>query len=327
MVSLRDLLILFRAQTAAATVFTITIPYILAGGDIALLAVLVPLGILTHFFSFGHNSVMDYWYDIHDPNKAHHPLESGRIELHTAHQIIHTGQVILAVALCVLALFKSPAALTPLLLYIVFGHAYNDGLDKNTILSFLPISLCFTSLAAYGWVLANGEVNSIFALVLLWAFLTILYQIGWEGNLKDVWNPSERRFNLIVKIGRKEQTIIIPLWFSITMISLRVIANSVIILLIYMLMDPHNLVFPAIFMLFTFLSLRPVLKLHINPKMDRKLLLEHFGQAEAFEFFRFMNLLILTPNAYLFLLLTVFGILWFIGMNRYLFGTTFGPKV
>jgi hypothetical protein len=61
---MRDWLRLFRAQTGLATYFGFSVPYLIAGGDPLIAVALLPVGLLMHYASFGHNSVMDYWHDI-----------------------------------------------------------------------------------------------------------------------------------------------------------------------------------------------------------------------------------------------------------------------
>ena len=329
---MRKYFILFRAQTAPATVFTILIPFLLAGGDLSLVPLIFLFGTILHFASFGHNSVMDYWYDIKDPNKQHHPLERGEIKLHEAHQLIHTLLIIATILLIILTLYsRFPVyAFISLLLYIVFGHAYNDGLDKNTILSFLPISLCFTSLTAYGWFLGNGAINEFFVFLLLWAFLTIFYQIAWEGNLKDLYNPSELNFNMLRRIA----TLTFDLSdISKIMTSIRGFLNTLIIILLSLYLG-INIAFIIMFTLITIIEIRSIIRIHLIVSREdfsqpdvRNRLLENFGQAEAFEFFRIATLLLLTDVWPMFGIIFLYGLVWFVFMNTILFGSKFGPRV
>ena len=324
--------ILFRAQTAPATVFSILIPFLLSNSEynLILIVLIFIIGTLLHFASFGHNSVMDYWYDIHDPNKQHHPLEKGEINLHEAHKLIHTLNIIVTILLVFLTLYsKSPIfALISLLFYAIFGHAYNDGLDKNTSLSFLPISLCFTSLTAYGWFLGSNSINTFFILLLIWAFLTIFYQIAWEGNLKDLYNPSELQFNMVRKLMKKVKLKNI----SIFMTTIRGLINTLILVLLSLQLG-INVFFIIMFLLLTFIEVRSIINIHkivINEDFShfaRNELLENFGKAEAFEFFRISTLLLLTQYWYMFIVIVVYGLVWFITMNKLLFGSRFGPRV
>ena len=328
---MRDWLRLFRAQTAAATVYSIIVPYILAGGrDWTLVLVLGVLGTLLHWFSFGHNSVMDYWYDIHDPNKQHHPLESGRIRLGDAHVVIHTGLAVITMAMGLLTLAVAPnpsLALVFLLSYVAWGHAYNDGLDKHTRFSWVPISLCFTFLAGYGWLLAADDINIYMLLILAWAFSTILYQIAWEGNLKDVWNPSDNATKFLALLGG-------PAKARYLMSIIRAGVNTAIIMAYAYLLKPDvntALAWITIFILTSIYEILQVIEIHqlsveLKPEA-RNRLLEAFGKAEAIEFWRFMSLIIISCNIILYGLLLLYGLLYFVGMNRALWRSKFGPRV
>ncbi|NPA98513.1 MAG: UbiA family prenyltransferase [Crenarchaeota archaeon] len=350
---IRAWLQLFRAQSAPATVLSILLPYLLGGGrDPLVIIAIIVIGTLLHWFSFGHNSLMDYWYDREDPNKKHHPLEAGTIRFEHAHQVIHYGMVAVTIALIILTLFVSPAkylALAFLILYCVWGHAYNDGLDKNTSHSWISISACFTSLALYGWFLATDTINIITILIALWAFLTIFYQIAWEGNLKDLWNPAEKH-NLLRRIGVKlklaEETKIndkivylvwrleIPKWFERLMYVIRLYVNTIIVAILsvlygFSLTSTNNVSFLIVFLFMTALKTYAIWGLHntVKKPFRRKDLLEWFGKAEAFEFYHFATLLFLLGLGWLCLLLLIYGIGYFVLMNKLLWGSKFGPRV
>ena len=330
---LADWLKLFRAQTAPATVFSILVPYLIAGGrDLITIMAIFVLGTIAHFFSFGHNSLMDYWYDVKDPNKKHHPLESGEIKFETAHKVIHYGMVLTCLGFVALTYYVSPSpvlALMSLIGYIVFGHAYNDGLDKNTSHSWISISLCFTSLALYGWFLGTGEVNAITVLIAVWAFLTIVYQIAWEGNLKDLWNPAEKH-NLL-RTWVEYDWSGTPIKFTSKAVSFGFMAirlgwNTVILGMIAYYLNA-GLMNWIMYVAFTFIETLAVIDIHDTAEhslWSRDVLLERFGVAEAVEFFR---LIAISLQPAIVLTLVSYGLLYFVLMNRLLWGSKFGPKV
>jgi len=144
---------------------------------------------------------MDYWYDVNDPSKRHHPLITGAIKLRSAHNVIHPMLIVSFAALAVIAWLESPAvdlALLSLLGFAVFGHAYNDGMDKSTVHSWVPISACFTSLAAYGWFMSHSYVDVTFAVLMSATFSAIFFQIAVSGNLKDIGSDP---VNLLRRLG------------------------------------------------------------------------------------------------------------------------------
>jgi len=205
--NLRAWLQLFRAQTVPATLLLVLVPYLTNAPffDIKLLF-LALYSIATHYFSFGHNSLMDFalGYDQKDPSKQHHPLISGEISLHIAHKVIHFGQILLTFLAVYISFVHSPnfgLALATFSIFMVSGYAYNCGLSKESILGFLPISLCFTCLGAWAWFLSHNSINQLGWLLLAYFFMTILFQISWSGHLKEL--ELRERSNILTKMGAK----------------------------------------------------------------------------------------------------------------------------
>jgi 4-hydroxybenzoate polyprenyltransferase len=159
-----------------------------------------------HYWSFGCNSLLDtaMGYDVKDPSKQHHPLVSGRISLHVAHQVIHFGIMALAVAGIVLTLLVSPnpsMALACFSIYIVGGYAYNAGLDKESIFGFIPISVCFAALSGWAWFLTHETLTEVGKAIIGYVLLVILFQISYSGHLKEI--TVGERGNLLRKLGAK----------------------------------------------------------------------------------------------------------------------------
>ncbi len=202
---------MFRAQTAPATILLILVPYLTITSLFSLEALTIGLfALFAHWISFGHNSLMDTAmnYDVLDKNKAHHPLVAGRISLHAAHNVIHWSLCGLAVAATVLSLTVSPnpfMALTSVFLWFVFGYAYNSGLSKESLLGFVPISVCFTAMAAWGWFLSHNNLNMTGWLYLGYVFFLILFQISFSGNLKEL--EIKEKSNILVKMGAQVSTV------------------------------------------------------------------------------------------------------------------------
>ena len=198
---------LFRAQTAPATLLLVLVPYLTNAYffDIKTL-ILAFYCILTHYFSFGHNSLMDtaMGYDVEDPSKQHHPLTSGEIKLPTAHKVIHFGQMLLVFLGAYISLSFSPnpsLALATFSMFMVSGYAYNCGLSKESLLGFMPISLCFTCLGAWAWFLSHSSIDQVGWLLLAYFFMTILFQISWSGHLKEL--ELRERSNILTKMLAK----------------------------------------------------------------------------------------------------------------------------
>jgi len=321
---------LFRAQTGFATVYTVVTPYMYLTKDLFLSFVLIPILLFLHYASFGHNSVMDYFHDLKDPHKQHHPLIAQKIKYETAHNVIHTMLIISSISLIMISLTsKKPVeSLVALMMYLVFGHAYNDGLSKTTKHSWLPISLCFTSLFAYGWFLGGGEINIKFILLLIAVFMMIFYQIAFEGNLKDICHEN----NLLKNVAKKVECVIKNNKTFITYVGNKFSwARFVTFLNLVVVLSLDNMFYGLVTTGITF-SIVMILITEMNEKLeegvDRDLLLKYFGLIEAITFFMMLSLIafdLIWLGIYL--IWVLMGATYFVLMNRYLWETRWAPKV
>ena len=203
----RDWLQVFRAQTAPATIILVLVPYLLGGGNLFTFDGLFIgiLAMLFHWFTFGHNSLMDTvsGYDIKDKQKTHHALIRGTISLESAHRVIHTGLFILTLAGIYLALKGNgnPAlAIAWFAIFITAGHAYNDGLSKVTIWSFVPITICFTAFAIYGFYISATEMTNLMFCVAVYFALVWVFLSSFSGDLKEI---AEDEANLLRYMGAR----------------------------------------------------------------------------------------------------------------------------
>jgi hypothetical protein len=127
--------------------------------------------------------------------------------LNTVHNVIH-WLTIVAVLLGVSIVWYSAGnqlyAMIYLLLYVVFGHAFNDGLDKSTSLSFIPYTLSLTSLCAFSYYIGATASTNLFFLALAYMILSLVFISGWEFYLKDICLDKEKNFlrNLGVKVDK-----------------------------------------------------------------------------------------------------------------------------
>ncbi|MEM3794330.1 MAG: UbiA family prenyltransferase [Thermoprotei archaeon] len=192
-----DYLRVFRAHTAPATQALVLLPSMLSGvRSPTHLLLLFIIACLIHYSGFGHNSVMDYYFDVNDPHKAHHPIVAGRIPLSSASTAVLTLQAITAIiASTVIYMWFTPLNLIFFLLYVVFGHFYNDFFSKLTAYGSIPISLSMTTLF-----LSFLKTPQPYVAVTVYVFTTILYEISVEGDLKDI---SVDHMCLLKKLGVK----------------------------------------------------------------------------------------------------------------------------
>jgi len=195
-----------RAQTWPATFLLIMTPFLQGQFTFIGMLALVLFTWFVHFASFGHNSLMDaaMMYDQKDPSKKDHPLISGKISLTAAHNVIHWSLCGLSIWAIILSVALSPNPLPSIIsifIWFVFGYAYNSGLSKESLIGFLPISICFTAMAGWGWFLSHWDLNPGGIIYLAYAFLTILYQTSWSGFIKEM--QLRERSNILVRMGAK----------------------------------------------------------------------------------------------------------------------------
>jgi hypothetical protein len=208
MVKVREWLKLFRAPTSPMTVLSVELFFLIAGGSfISLFNLgLVLWATLVHWLGAAHNTLMDTsrGFDQENPHMKKQPLVAGTLDLNTVHNVTH-WLTIVALLLGILIIWYSPGnqmyAAIYLLVYAVAGHAYNDGLNKSTVLSFIPYTLSYASLCAFSYYVFALSATTLFFLSLAYMILTLMFTAGWEIPLKDITLEKER--NLLRKLKVK----------------------------------------------------------------------------------------------------------------------------
>lgn len=204
---LKDYLQLFRAHTGPATVITMLVAYYVGGGRVySYFGLLIGVyALLIHWLSYGHNSLMDYksGHDSKDKHKQHHPLVSGRMTIAQADGVIQWGLLIFSVIGAAISYYiaANPVlSIAGLLLFYSAGHAYNDGLGKTSILKSIPLTLCYLGLWIWAYFMSAGTLTYLGELVMVYMGLTIMYQIAYEGELKDI---EANEANLLHYLGAR----------------------------------------------------------------------------------------------------------------------------
>jgi len=321
-----------RAQTIPATSLLLLVPY-LTGGHASLIGALLMtvFGILVHLFSFGQNSLLDTTVihyrgrqppDLGDPAKAHHPLVSGVIELSKAHSVINWGLALLATGAGIWSLFGSNPALSmfSLIVWFIWGWGYNAGLSKVSVIAFLPISICFTGLTGWAWFLTHETIGWTGAFYFAYVFLTILFQISVEGNLKEM--AQAERSNLLIKLGASLRDGWFHPGWSATSWGVGIKILSVIIL---------ALLAGAGFTIFE--GMWYVLCAGGIAVLSGKLCLPHFyDRLRELKIMSLMEIVsIYSPIPFMVgwriaVILMIAGVIWFVGVNKLLWGTSH-PRV
>jgi len=325
--TLKAYLQFFRAQTAPATILLILVPYLTNASLFTLKTLAIALlALFIHWVSFGWNSLMDtaMGYDLKDPSKSHHPLASGGISLTAAHNVIHWGLCVsaLLVVLVTLAISPNPTMATiSFFLWFVFGSAYNSGLSKESLLSFLPISICFTAMGAWGWFLSHSALDKLGWLFLAYIFMTILFQISWSGHLKEL--ELKERSNILIKMGAR----VLEVWFQpghalIYGLVIKILNVPILGTLILLeQLDISRAIWLGVMVILVSVNL---VKLIIPRRYVRSKELRNMSVMEILTIYTPIPLVLPWLEA---IILMLFGIIYFVLMNRWLWGTVSHPRV
>lgn len=326
----RDWLRVFRAQTAPATLLVVMVPFLLGGGNLFSffgLALFV-FAIVLHWFIFGHNSLMDTatGFDLKDKNKQHHPLVSGKISLNKAHNVIHTGLCLLTV-LGILLVLLSPGnhllAISWFLVFMVTGFAYNNGLSKSTIFSFVPITVCFTSLSVFAYYLSAQAMSPLMVLAALYIAFVEIFQISYEGELKEL---EAGEANLLRRLGAKiEQGFFVPNRAGDYGTWVKAIGLAIAGLILWVLPSVNVFSF-ILFLILLFFAGFYLARLTRFQKWDRNKALMDMSKEEIVSIYILPVVLIPLIGAIQAISLMAFGVVYFFAMNKLNWGV-FYPKV
>lgn len=197
--ALKDYIVFTRIHTAALSVPLTVLGVLLAGVPVMSWQTLefAVLGLLFHAIGFAQNNLADYRYDIQDPAKQHHPLVQGRINFRKANWIVNFGMIGLFFYGAMISNFN-PWSLFFLGLMIISGNVYNYA-SKDTVWSFIPITLCFSSLPMIAYFTYANELSSLMLLVYIYITLQLVFQIAVEGCMKEL--QQENECNLMRSLG------------------------------------------------------------------------------------------------------------------------------
>ena len=185
-----------RIHTACLTMAITLMGYVYAGGSDVLTGFLWLLfGLGWHYFGFLQNNVFDYKYDKMDPNKQHFPLVSGRVSYRSAFIVAHAGLALLFVYGSILV--GNGLGIMLIVIGYISGMVYNY-YSKQIIWKPIPIAVCFSVLPLISYVSVGMSPSYEALLLWLFVFMTMLFQIGYSGELKDI---DRQENNILRKIG------------------------------------------------------------------------------------------------------------------------------
>jgi len=301
---------LFRAQTAPLTVLTVMAAYFNGESNIFTGLILIILLILSHYMSYGHNSLMDtaMCYDTFDINKRHHPINNGTIDINTAHKVIHIGMIlvtILVIMVTVMIAINPIYSLVSLILWIVFGQAYNDGMSKESILAIPIISIQASTMISWGWFLSHKNLDIIGLAFIMYNFVLIFLQISFHGSLKDI--KQSEKSSLITRLGTFYSNIHKKIIFTKPVIVLESLLKVfqlifLLIILYYISKIEHYYFYVITIIPMFFLSIVVFIKM-FDTKLTRKELMMAMSIEQIFSIYAPLPLLINDMNLTIILLL------------------------
>ncbi len=337
--NIRDWLQLFRSHTSPLEMTITTAGAALAVGGIFDPKVLMFLifGWLYHNAGYGHNSAEDFiqGYDRDDPNKAHHPLQRGAIDPRTARGVTVSMVVLGLVFGAVISRFDI-WAMGVLLLMTSMGFAYNF-FNKRTKLKFIPIAIAHALLFPFSYLGAGGTLpltplkdaldgaGGIAITVTLLIIVQILYQILIEGDLKDIeMSEASMLRSLGVRIENGE--LVSPIVPRAVSVSLK-LTSCVLLFVIYYLSGGDFLGY-GIIGLFSISLLFMDHALMGSKRYDHSASLRSMALMEVLSTFAMIAAVSPAAGGWgAAFIIMAFNILYFVLMNRFLWGTFIKPKV
>lgn len=332
---IKEYLQLGRAQTASVEIGGFTIAGILSHAPLYLIIVYAIMGLLTHLGGFGGNSISDLKFDKLDPNKKSHPLELGIISIQKGWTFILVCQMIVVLFIISIVVYRSTyISLIPFVLFIVFGYVYNYYAKTHKVLGVIAISLSFALMFLAMALLWNGMATTLIIAVTIFSFLYVMLQIAVLGEVKDIQRDKEhnilRALDLEIKFKNNREyyvpsvavTIFITLMFAIRWASLFVVSAITM---------NSNLVMFAIYSIAILLIYIYATKHYVFTHIwNRNKELKSMGMLEAFTYVLLVLALFPVLGIIATLLLIFIPMLWFIGLNMWLWsdtGSGFAPGV
>jgi len=310
-----------RIHTASLTMPVLMIAALLSDQSLLHVFIFAVYALFFHMFGFSLNNIMDYRYDMTDPYKKHFPQVAGEINMRHALYADIAG-IILTFLLGAWIVSFSELPVIFLLIAFTAGVLYN-AVNKISIAGPPLISLSFSMLIPY--VMLEGSA-SIWVCVFytLFAFITMMYQIGVSGYVKDA---EVQQYNLMAKLGMHliAKQIIFTTANRIYAWILRMgVYISGLLLLIAVHFSIPDLLLYTLFQAMVMYSSRDMLK---NNAWQRPWFLKAMSGIEILNYISLVFLLTTAYGIYWAAFLIAFPMVWFIAMNHAFYGTTMAPNV
>ncbi len=332
-----DLLRLFRIHTGAVTAAVPALGLLAAGGSYLALAFVVLTALAHHAWGFSLNEVVDLEVDKRAKDLSHKPLVSGRISRKVGLALSLTMGILSFSFISIAALVEGVDPLVPLILLVISSIS---GILYNVYGKRFPLSDVLVGIWMFFLVLSAASVSSgggpygisIWAVAGL-SSVHLVFNNSVEGGIKDVDNDrgsGARTFAVVtgnrVKEGRLLLTTVFR-GFGIGLRALFVISAAVFSYLIVVDSGFHINMVLVVSVLGILLFSQSLSFLKGTIKMSRKELLKAFSRHEIGSFL--LCILVVVPAVGWGPSLVIFIVpaLWFILLNRIVYGTKIAPGV
>jgi 4-hydroxybenzoate polyprenyltransferase len=307
-----------RIHTAAMTMPITLLGYVLAGGRDPLVGfgwLVFALG--WHYLGFLQNNLFDLKYDRLDPEKQHFPLVRGTVSPRTAWTVDVIGLALLFMLGSVLSNWSAMSIMLITVGYAA-GTLYN-AFSKVTLLKPIPIAVCFAVLPVIPYV-SMKSFDGLILMMFVYVILMILYQIGYSGELKDIDRKERNILRVIDRYGGVDS-------YAATLKMLNLMVGFIIYKLVGGGWGLDILVIVlAVIIVVVLVHQMEDFKMWKSGNWSRTTALRNMSLMEILSYWYLV--VCLMPILGLWSVLwIVLPLLWFIALNRFIFGTTIYPKV
>jgi len=176
-------------------------------------------------------------------------------------------------------------------------------------------------MGAWGWFLSHSALDKLGWLFLAYIFMTILFQISWSGHLKEL--ELKERSNILIKMGAR----VLEVWFQpghalIYGLVIKILNVPILGTLILLeQLDISRAIWLGVMVILVSVNL---VKLIIPRRYVRSKELRNMSVMEILTIYTPIPLVLPWLEA---IILMLFGIIYFVLMNRWLWGTVSHPRV
>jgi len=327
-VTLRKWLTFLRVHTSNLTQVGAMLGPLLAGvRDIPLLILFAIWGFCYHAWGFSDNNIQDYNYDKTDPAKQHFALIKGTIPIPKA-KLVNILFFLPTLGIGLFLGYSNPASIALLLLTITAGMLYNRTCKKS-LFAPIYITIAFTSVPLFTFFSVAQNWNLQIIVVSLYTMFLMLFQIAFEGYLKDLQSDP---VNLLRSMGAYVKKVSVyfgdtlylgrqkAFWITVKF------ANLLVGIVYFFLISTPDKTAIALYLLLG-VGMAVIYDRLTNEHYDNKKVTSNAARMEILTYFALILMLQDALGWGIVLVLLVYPILWFMTLNRLTWKTFLRPRV